>query len=44
MQRAARPMQIVTGLVLAQDPPQMVLVLEEGAIQELTAASISSVQ
>jgi len=33
------PVLIVVGLVLAQDPPQMGLVPDEGVIQELTAAS-----
>ena len=39
MQGAVRPVQIVMGLVLAQDPPQMILVPDEGTVQELTAAS-----
>ena len=39
VQGAVRPVQIVMGLVLAQDPPQMILVPDEGAVQELTAAS-----
>ena len=39
MQGAVRPVQIVAGLVLAQDPPQMILVPDEGTVQELTAAS-----
>jgi hypothetical protein len=34
-----RPMQIVVGLVLAQDLPQMGLVPDEGPVQELAAAS-----
>jgi hypothetical protein len=34
-----RPVLIVVGLVLAQDLPQMVLVPDEGAVRELTAAS-----
>src|ERR1039457_6989857 len=38
-QGAMRPMLIVVDLVLAQDPPQMVLVPDEGAVQELAAAS-----
>ena len=33
MQGAVRPVQIVTGLVLAQDPPQMILAPGEGAVQ-----------
>ena len=33
VQRAVRPMLIVVALVLAQDPPQMVLVPHEGAVQ-----------
>ena len=32
-------MPIVAGLVLAQDPPQVGLVPDEGAVQELAAAS-----
>src|ERR1035438_2546199 len=39
MQKAVRPVLIVMGLVLAQDPPQMGLVPDEGAVQELAAAS-----
>jgi hypothetical protein len=39
VQGAVRPVQIVMGLVLAQDPPQMLLVPDEGTVQELTAAS-----
>ena len=31
-------MLVVVDLVLAQDPPQMVLVPDEGAVQELAAA------
>jgi hypothetical protein len=38
-QGAMRPVQIVMGLVLAQDPPQMILIPDEGAVQELAAAS-----
>jgi hypothetical protein len=38
-QGAMRPMLIVVDLVLAQDPPQMGLVPDEGAVQELAAAS-----
>jgi len=34
-----RPVPVVVGLVLAQDPPQMGLVPDEGAVQELAAAS-----
>jgi hypothetical protein len=34
-----RPVLIVVGLVLAQDPPQMVLVPDAGAVQELASAS-----
>jgi hypothetical protein len=33
-------MLIVVGLVFAQDLPQMGLVPDEGAVQELTAASV----
>jgi hypothetical protein len=32
-------MLIVMGLVLAQDPPQMVLIPDEGAVKELAATS-----
>ena len=32
-------MLIVVRLILVQDPPQMVLVPDEGAVQELAAAS-----
>jgi hypothetical protein len=32
-------MLIVMDLVLAQDPPQMVLIPDEGAVEELAAAS-----
>jgi len=39
VQGAVRPVQIVMGLVLAQDPLQMILVPDEGTVQELTAAS-----
>jgi hypothetical protein len=39
VQGAVRPMLVVVGLVLTQDPPQMVLVPHEGAVQELAAAS-----
>ncbi len=34
-----RPVLVVTGLVLAQDLSQMALVLDEGEVQELAAAS-----
>ena len=34
-----RPVLIVVGLVLAQDPPQMVLIPDQGAVQKLVAAS-----
>jgi hypothetical protein len=33
VQGAVRPVLIVVSLVLAQDPPQMVLVPDEGAVQ-----------
>jgi len=36
---AMRPVLIVVGLVLAPDSPQMVLIPDEGAIQELASAS-----
>ena len=39
VQGAVRPMLIVVGLILVQDPPQLVLVPDEGAVQELAAAS-----
>jgi hypothetical protein len=38
-QRAVRVVLIVVSLVLAQDPPQMALIPDEGAVQELAAAS-----
>jgi hypothetical protein len=34
-----RPVLIVVDLVCVQDPPQMVLVPDQGAVQELAAAS-----
>ena len=34
-----RPVLIVMGLVLAQDPPQMVLIPDESAIEKLAPAS-----
>ena len=39
VERAVRPVLIVVDLVLAQDLPQMVLVPDEGAVQELASAS-----
>src|ERR1022692_1661740 len=39
VQGAVRAVLIVVGLVLAQDPPQMGLVPDESAVQELAAAS-----
>jgi len=39
VQGAVRPVLVVVGRVLAQDPPQMGLVPDEGVIQELAAAS-----
>jgi hypothetical protein len=39
VQGAVRPVLVVVSLVLAQDPPQMVLVPDQGAVQELAAAS-----
>src|ERR1039457_1477926 len=39
VQRAVRPVLVMVGLVVAQDPPQMVLAPDEGAVQELAAAS-----
>ena len=38
-QGAVRPMLVMVALVLAQDLPQMVLVPDQGAVQELAAAS-----
>jgi predicted nucleic acid-binding protein len=40
VQGAVRPVLIVMGLVLAQDPPQMGLGPDEGAVQKLAAASL----
>jgi hypothetical protein len=39
VQGAVRPVLVMVGLVLAQDPPRMVLVPDEGAVQELASAS-----
>src|ERR1035437_4291352 len=39
VQGAVRPMLVVVDLVVAQDPPQMVLVPDQGAVRELAAAS-----
>src|ERR1035441_4359230 len=39
VQGAVRPVLIVVDLVLAQDPPQMVLVPDEGSVQQLVTAS-----
>jgi len=39
VQGAVRPVLIMVGLVLAQDLPQMGLVPDQGAVQELAAAS-----
>jgi hypothetical protein len=39
VQGAVRPVLIVVGLVIAQDPPQVGLVPDEGAVQEFAAAS-----
>jgi hypothetical protein len=36
---AVRPLLIVMGLVIAQNPPQMGLVPDEAAVQELASAS-----
>ena len=38
-QGAVRPVQIEVSLVLAQDPPQMIQVPDEGTVQQPTAAS-----
>ncbi len=40
--RAVRPVLVMVGLVVAQDPPQMVLVHDQGAVQEFAAASPDS--
>ena len=37
--QGAVPVLIVVSLILARDPAQMVLVPDEGAVQELAAAS-----
>jgi hypothetical protein len=39
VERPVRPVLIVMGLVLAQDPPQMVLIPDEGAVEKLAPAS-----
>jgi hypothetical protein len=39
VQGAVRPVLIVVDLVIAQDPPQVGLVPDEGAVEEFTAAS-----
>ena len=39
VQGAVRPVLIVVDLVLAQDPPQMSLVPDEGSVQQLVTAS-----
>src|ERR1035441_10737768 len=39
VQEAVRPVLVMVALVVAQDPPQMVLVPDQGAVQELAAAS-----
>src|ERR1019366_7306994 len=39
VQRAVRPVLVMVDLVLAQDPPQMVLVPGQGAVQKLATAS-----
>src|ERR1035441_2374867 len=38
-QGAVRPVLVVVDLVLAQDPPQMSLVPDEGSVRQLAAAS-----
>ena len=38
-QRAVRPVLIVVGLVVSQDPPQMGLVPDNGVVQELAPTS-----
>jgi hypothetical protein len=39
VQRPVRPVLIVMVLVLAQDPPQMVLIPDEGVVEKLASAS-----
>src|ERR1035441_8043999 len=39
VQGAVRPVLVMVDLVLAQDPPQMVPVPDQGAVRELAAAS-----
>src|ERR1019366_6840591 len=39
VQGAVRPVLVVVSLVVAQDPPQMVLVPDQGAVRELAGAS-----
>jgi hypothetical protein len=39
VQGAVWPVLIMVDLVLAQDPPQVGLIPDKGAVQELTAAS-----
>jgi hypothetical protein len=39
VQRAVRPVLIVVDLVLAQGPPQMVQIPDQGAIEKLAPAS-----
>jgi hypothetical protein len=39
VQRAVRPVLIVVDLVLAQDPPQMVQIPDQGAVEKLAPAS-----
>ena len=38
-----RPVLIVVGCVITQDPPQMALIPDEGAVQEFAAASADPV-
>jgi hypothetical protein len=37
-----RPVLVVVGLVLAQDPPQVGLVPDQGPVEELAAAAADS--
>ena len=39
VQRPVRPVLIMVGLVLAQDPPRMALISDQGAVERLAPAS-----
>jgi hypothetical protein len=43
VQGAVRPVLIVVSFVLAQDPPQMGLVPDQGAVEELGQCAVQSV-